>query len=414
MTLVKNKSGGFEADIRDRAMGRLHLSLDTKRSTEAMARHTALERLIREGHVDLVELLRKRKLNVAAVERCVRDKKDFDTLRAHDEWPTVDDAIDGYVGWLESHPKKTGSTANTAKSQLERFREFVHEHPDLGEGARLDQVTSAHFAEYQHDVIARFRKNTSSNYLARVGAVFRWVQSREDRAARESHRSARPLHSPIDVETMPREKTSRTRWLSEAEAERLLAATPASMLFPIACGLLAGLRIQETLHLRPPPFDIDLELGLITVQERDGWRPKNGKTRRVPISDDLRPILELHLARYASPQWMIPGLRHRELPRVTQGFAEHFNRIVTDAGLVAGYTEAEGVVYHTLRHTFASWLAMRGVDLYTIAQLLGNSLLMVETTYAHLAPDFKKAAMSRLNGLISIRLPIVEEELAAV
>jgi integrase len=414
VTLLKNKSGGYEADIRDRAMGRLHLSLDTKRSTEAMARHTAVEKLMREGHKDLVEQLRKRQLNVAAVERCVRDKKDFDTLRARDPWPSVDDAIDLYVEWLEAHPKKTGSTAATAKSQLERFREFVHEHPELGDDARLDQVSSAHFAEYQKDVVIRFRKNTAVSYLARVGAVYRWEQKREERAARETHRTARTLHSPVDLETMPREKTSRSRWLSEAEAERLLAATPASMLFPITCGLLAGLRIQETLHLRPPPFDIDLELGLITVQERDGWRPKNGKTRRVPISDDLRPILELHLARYASAQWIIPGLRDRSLPRVTQGFAEHFNRIVSDAGLVAGYADAEGVVYHTLRHTFASWLVMRGVDLYTVAQLLGNSLHMVETTYAHLAPDFKKAAMSRLNGLISIRLPIVEEEPALV
>lgn len=409
MTLVKNKAGGYEADIRDRTMKRLHVSLDTKKHALAMPRHTAVEQLVREGHADLVDLLRRRKLNVAAIERCAREKRPFDTLRARDAWPTVDDAIDGYVGWLEAHPNKAERTASTAASQLEQFRAFVLEHPDLGKGARLDHVTGAHFTVFQNGMATRYAQNSLSAYLSRAGAVYRWAQLREDRQAREQKRMPRILHSPIDSETLPGSRTNRTRFLSEAEAERLLAATPPSMLFPVACGLLAGLRIEEMLHLRPPPFDINLERGLIIVQARDGWQPKNGKMRHVPIADDLRPILERHLARYASERWVYPSLKSPALPFADNTFRQHFKRVVENAGLVSGRTTDEGVVYHTLRHTFASWLVMRGVDLYSVSQLLGNSLKMVELVYAHIAPDFQLAAMGKLAGAVSVRLPLDEQ-----
>lgn len=398
----------FEADIRDRSLGRLHLSLDTKRKPEAMARHSAVEQLVREGHKDLVDQLRRRKLNVAAVERCVRDKHPFESLRIKNAWPTVADAIEGYVGWLEAHQNKTTSTAATAASQLNQFRTFVLKHIELGEAARLDDVTGAHFTAFQVEMTSRYAPNSLSAYLTRVGAVYKWAQSREDRAAREQKRVPRILHSPIDSETLPSSRTNRTRYLSESEAERLLAATPATMLFPVACGLLAGLRIEEALHLRPPPFDIDLERGLLIIQARDGWQPKNGKMRHVPIADDLRPILEMHLERYASEQWMCPSILNPRLPFADNTFRQHFAKVVENAGLVAGRVKEEGVVYHTLRHTFASWLVMRGVDLYSVSQLLGNSLKMVELVYAHLAPDFKRAAMGKLAGAVSIRMPIDE------
>ncbi|MEN3014320.1 MAG: tyrosine-type recombinase/integrase [Endomicrobiia bacterium] len=44
------------------------------------------------------------------------------------------------------------------------------------------------------------------------------------------------------------------------------------------------------------------------------------------------------------------------------------------------------VSFHTLRHTFASHLAMQGVDLYTIAKLLGHSDIKTTEIYAHLSP----------------------------
>jgi len=51
---------------------------------------------------------------------------------------------------------------------------------------------------------------------------------------------------------------------------------------------------------------------------------------------------------------------------------------------------------HTLRHTFASHLVMQGVDLSTIANLLGHSTSQVTEMYSHLQPEHKQAAADKL------------------
>ena len=56
------------------------------------------------------------------------------------------------------------------------------------------------------------------------------------------------------------------------------------------------------------------------------------------------------------------------------------------------------VVFHTLRHTFASWLAIQGTPILTIKELLGHKSLAMTERYAHLIPDMKKDATLALEA----------------
>jgi site-specific recombinase XerD len=51
---------------------------------------------------------------------------------------------------------------------------------------------------------------------------------------------------------------------------------------------------------------------------------------------------------------------------------------------------------HTLRHTFASHLVMKGVDLPTVRKLMGHADIQTTMIYAHLAPDHLAEAVDRL------------------
>jgi len=56
----------------------------------------------------------------------------------------------------------------------------------------------------------------------------------------------------------------------------------------------------------------------------------------------------------------------------------------------------EGVTFHTLRHTCASWLVMEGVPLFEVSKLLRHASIQMTERYAHLAPDHLHDAVASI------------------
>jgi site-specific recombinase XerD len=53
--------------------------------------------------------------------------------------------------------------------------------------------------------------------------------------------------------------------------------------------------------------------------------------------------------------------------------------------------------FHDLRHTFASWMVMRGAGLKAVAEILGHSDIATTQRYAHLSESYKKEAVELLD-----------------
>ena len=54
--------------------------------------------------------------------------------------------------------------------------------------------------------------------------------------------------------------------------------------------------------------------------------------------------------------------------------------------------------FHSLRHTFASWLIQRGASIYSVSKLLGHSDVKVTEIYAHLRPEDLIDSVNKLNN----------------
>ncbi len=386
----------YSAEIKHRTFGRIHLAMKTTVESVARRREVALQLLLDTGEPvrDLVDALRHRKLTIEAVTECVRAKLPFDTLRPS-TWPVLGDAAALYIAALDAKESGSAKTVEGVKTALDHATNY------FGAGARLEAITHDAVAGYKAYLAlgVKLHSNTVGLYLTKFGALYTFLQKRETKRALQQKRTPSVLFSPLDWEEhMPAPVQTRVRYLDEQEAELLLAATPESAKLIIALGLFAGLRIGEVSNLRPS-IDLDAERGVLFIQSRDGWQPKYGRNREVPISSALEPFVETHLASLpTNAPYVFPGRSKGEClseRRIT----EIVTRVVTDAGLESGRAHPQGVTMHTTRHTFASWLVMAGADLLTVSRLMGHrSTKQVEQVYAHLSPQHRLATVELLSA----------------
>jgi len=385
----------YSAEIKHRTFGRIHLRLHTKVKTVAMTRHTALQQLLDTGEPvrALVEALRKRKLTIQAVEECVRAKRPFDALLPS-TWPTLADATAQYLKTLESQEKTAASTIASARIALN------HAIAHFGGASPIEAITFDQVSAFRDYLRSQgHSSNTVALNLIKFGALFTFLQKRETRRALQQKRHPAVLFSPLDRdEHVPDKVKTRVRFLVEAEAQQMLEATPPDYTLAVALGLFAGLRFGEVETLRPF-VDVDAERSVIYVQAREGWTPKYRKNREVPISSALEPYLTAHLARLPANAPYLFGGRSDDSNIGRTKLRYVFRRVVTDSGLEPGRAKLEGVTFHTLRHTFASWLVMAGADLFTVARLMGHSSTkQLEETYAHLSPQHRLATVELLSA----------------
>lgn len=75
---------------------------------------------------------------------------------------------------------------------------------------------------------------------------------------------------------------------------------------------------------------------------------------------------------------------------------------VKKSGLNDGVVDSrQRVVFHTLRHTFASWLIQEGISIPVISQLLGHSSIKLTMRYAHLSPNYNKSAVDVISNIFN-------------
>ena len=211
--------------------------------------------------------------------------------------------------------------------------------------------------------------------------------------------------NPVKQVKLPKVNNRRIRFLSYKEADLLLKKLlkHSSVLYDQAVlSIQCGLRFGEIANL----IGSDLNFVNDTIHIRD---PK-GHSRDTYMTNEVKEILSKRNPANPS-EYIFPdnkGNRQHEVSNT-------FGRIVDNLGFNQGITHRKDkVVFHTLRHTFASWLAMQGTPIFTIKELMGHKSIEMTMRYAHLIPDQKKEAVkeleSKFNSAKSAQLGIVKSQ----
>lgn len=127
-----------------------------------------------------------------------------------------------------------------------------------------------------------------------------------------------------------------------------------------------GCRLSEILNLKHE--DINWDTNLISI-----WINKGGKPRSIPMTKRVGHIL---LARQEG-NWLKPFTIGIDQAQKAWNWAR--KRMLLD--------NDKEFVMHALRHTCATRLLDKGIDLYTVKEWLGHSTMQVTERYAHLQPD---------------------------
>ncbi len=282
---------------------------------------------------------------------------------------TLTEAIERYDRWYL--PRKAPRTIPTQRRHLEYWKE------ELG-AYSLDQITPDRIVARRYALLeSGLSPTTVNHYLTTLSAVlttavneWSWLES-----------------SPLRKIPRLQEPPGRLRYLSDEELPLLLDAArqdSSPYLYPaIILALSTGMRRAELFGLTRK--SIDLKRRVVTLE-----KTKNRDRRAIPLTDAAMDAIRTLLA---FPVVSTSGRLFPDIPRNSDGFFDiriPFNRAKSTAGI-------RDFRWHDLRHTAASYLAMAGVPLRTIGEILGHRTAQMSQRYAHLSREHLHESLAKID-----------------
>ncbi len=189
----------------------------------------------------------------------------------------------------------------------------------------------------------------------------------------------------------PKVDNRRTRFLSREEAAdilKILAVRTPNIHDMALFALYTGARAGEVFNLKWG--DVDLFQGVAMLKDT-----KSGKNRAVYLVKDVKDMLTRRSPKNAAGASLVfTGRDGIKVTRISNSFAKAVNELKLNEGVT---DPRQRVMFHTLRHTFASWLAMDGINPFHLKELLGHSDLKLTERYSHLSESALKQAALRIS-----------------
>jgi integrase/recombinase XerD len=290
-----------------------------------------------------------------------------------------DALIEGYLAYKKDVNRLAPGTLRDIRCSLRRvIKQMQHVRPDTPLW-KLSLEDYTRYVELERQVDASPR--CINKYITHVRGLleYAWRSGRCDRNALDG------FHLQDGARRMP------PRSLALAEAQALIEACPRAtaeqrrdrVMILVLYG--CGLRTHELCALNVPHISVERrEINVLTAK---GDRP-----RTVPIPDAVFTELLAYLHERGGKR----GPLFKTYVKKTRVRHQNVGNAVRQAALRAGLSS--DITPKTLRHSFATHLMDRGVDLGIIASLMGHRSPQETGVYLHVLPARKERAVTTLNA----------------
>lgn len=136
-----------------------------------------------------------------------------------------------------------------------------------------------------------------------------------------------------------------------------------------------GMRLGELANLT----FLQVRNGVIHIEPHDGWKPKWGIVRQIPVDVEVAKIISQRRSENSKAKYVFEtsnGTRFEE-----RNVREDFDTLFDAFGIVGD--NGEGVSTHCLRHTFATTCLASGIPITTVADWLGHQNIEMTMAYYH-------------------------------
>lgn len=312
-----------------------------------------------------------------STEAAIRERRYFKDTEAQRH--TLADLIDRYT--RDVLPNK-GKWAASQAVQFQFWRD------ELGH-LTLADVTPALVAEARDKLL---NQTTRRHTQRKPAAVVRYMAALSHAFTLAVKEWGWMDDNPMRKVSKPKEPRGRVRFLDDEERARLLEACKKSdspdLYLAVILALSTGARRMELWGMRWG--QVDFARKTITLLET-----KNGEVRSLPlVGHALELMKERAKVRRMDTDLVFPGRKTKKGEKITPvDLRRPFQTALKRAKI-------EDFLWHDLRHSAASYLAMNGASLAEIAEVLGHKTLAMVKRYAHLSQQHTAGVVESMNTKI--------------
>ncbi len=269
--------------------------------------------------------------------------------------------IDEYIQFLKLEKGLSNNSIESYAADLKRFNCFCAEKELKIENMVLDDFVMF-FEVLQNE---KKEESTIIRYMVSVKGFVKYL-------VKHRHLKSDPFY----FFQLPKMKRGLPHFLSEEETEKLLLTPDTSRRAGLRDRVLmellyaTGMRVSEVAGLRLS--QINLQTGFVIIFG------KGSKERIVPLGDESIYWLKRYIENNNVRDYLFPG---KKTKHITRQFV--WKMLKKNASI----SNIDYVTPHTLRHSFATHMLLRGADLHSVQVMLGHSDISTTEIYTHITKE---------------------------